>query len=99
MSDFAVEAYTNEFGQLLNPGDDVIYVGKKWGESRVCKGRFAGVYYKTWWNKDAPAVICALKVDNIPDRKWIWDRITKTGYNVDILRTAYLPLKRVYKLA
>ena len=48
MTDLVAEAYTNEFGQTIQPGDDVVYVGTGYGHSvRVNKGKFAGVYYGT----------------------------------------------------
>ena len=48
MTDLVAEAYTNEFGQTIQPGDDVVYVGTGYGHStRVNRGKFAGVYYAT----------------------------------------------------
>lgn len=45
MSDFKVEAYKNEFGQVINPGDDVIYAGTSYKSTTLRAGKFAGVYY------------------------------------------------------
>ena len=46
MTDLVAEAFTNEFGQTIQPGDEVVYVGTGYGHSvRVNKGKFAGVYY------------------------------------------------------
>ena len=45
MSDFKEEAFTNEFGQVINPGDEVIYAGTGWKQTTIRKGVFAGVYY------------------------------------------------------
>jgi hypothetical protein len=48
MADLVAEAYTNEFGQTIQPGDEVVYVGTGYGHStRVNRGKFAGVYYST----------------------------------------------------
>jgi hypothetical protein len=48
MTDLVAEAYTNEFGQTIQPGDEVVYVGTGYGHStRVNRGKFAGVYYDT----------------------------------------------------
>lgn len=48
MADLVAEAFTNEFGQTIQPGDDVVYVGTGYGHTvRVNKGKFAGVYYHT----------------------------------------------------
>ena len=50
MTDLVAEAYTNEFGQTIQPGEDVVYVGTGYGHStRVNRGKFAGVYYATGW--------------------------------------------------
>lgn len=45
MSDFKEEAFTNEFGQVINPGDEVIYAGTGWKQTTIRKGVFSGVYY------------------------------------------------------
>jgi hypothetical protein len=48
MADMVTEAFTNEFGQTIQPGDEVVYVGTGYGHStRVNRGKFAGVYYDT----------------------------------------------------
>jgi hypothetical protein len=63
-TDFRVEPFINTFGQILNPGDEVIAVGGRpmYGDTWVEKGTFTGVYYgnaSTWvrdvgWVKDPP---------------------------------------------
>ena len=45
MSDLVVEPWTNEFGQTINPGDEVIYAGTSWKRTTMRKGIFAGVRY------------------------------------------------------
>lgn len=48
MADLVAEAFTNEFGQTIQPGDEVVYVGTGYSHSvSVNKGKFAGVYYAT----------------------------------------------------
>ena len=48
MADMVAEAFTNEFGQTIQPGDEVVYVGTGYGHSvSVNRGKFAGVYYTT----------------------------------------------------
>ncbi len=48
MTDLVAEAFTNEFGQTIQPGDEVVYVGTGYGHSTcVNRGKFAGVYYST----------------------------------------------------
>lgn len=45
MSELVVEPFTNEFGQVINPGDEVIFAGTSWKQTRIRKGIFAGVRY------------------------------------------------------
>jgi hypothetical protein len=47
MSELVVEPWINEFGQKINPGDEVIFVGTAWKSTRIRKGVFAGVRYDT----------------------------------------------------
>ena len=48
MADLVAEAFTNEFGQTIQPGDEVVYVGTGYGHSTlVNRDKFAGVYYAT----------------------------------------------------
>lgn len=48
MTDLVAEAFTNEIGQTIQPGDEVVYVGTGNSHStRVNRGKFAGVYYTT----------------------------------------------------
>lgn len=46
MSELVVEPFTNEFGQVINPGDEVIFAGYSgYVGTRIKKGVFAGVRY------------------------------------------------------
>lgn len=45
MSELVVESWNNEFGQTINPGDEVIYAGTSWKRTTMRKGIFAGVRY------------------------------------------------------
>jgi hypothetical protein len=45
MSELVIEPFTNEFGQVINPGDEVIYAGTSWKNTTIRKGVFAGVRY------------------------------------------------------
>lgn len=45
MSELVVEPFTNEFGQVINPGDEVIFAGTSWKNTSIRKGVFAGVRY------------------------------------------------------
>ena len=46
MSELVVEPFTNEFGQVINPGDEVIFAGYSgYVGTRIRKGIFGGVRY------------------------------------------------------
>ena len=45
MSELVVEPFTNHIGQVINPGDEVIFAGTSWKQTRMRKGVFAGVRY------------------------------------------------------
>lgn len=45
MTELVVEPFTNEFGQVINPGDEVIFAGTSWKKTHVRKGIFGGVRY------------------------------------------------------
>ncbi len=113
MTDLVAEAFTNEFGQTIQPGDEVVYVGTGYGHSvRVRTGKFAGVYYHTQ--------SVALRDENgqyIRDDRGNLKRestrvvkavrvdgIASKKYDYkarqysDTTRCAILPLKRVYKI-
>lgn len=96
------EAYTNEFDQVLNPGDRVVYVGGGYNHRvTVNVGTFAGVFKSNVYDREQRKyveVVVALKIEGIPGRRWEYDYTTKNGGYKDIVRTATLPLKRAYKL-
>ena len=45
MTELVVEPWTNEFGQVINPGDEVIFAGTSWKRTTMRKGVFGGVRY------------------------------------------------------
>jgi hypothetical protein len=45
MSELVVEPWTNDIGQTINPGDEVIFAGTSWKQTYIRKGVFAGVRY------------------------------------------------------
>lgn len=57
MAELVRESWTNEFGQVINPGDEVIFAGTSWKQTRIRKGIFGGVHwalvYKSREVKDA----------------------------------------------
>ena len=113
MADLVAEAFTNELGQTIQPGDEVVYVGTGYGHSvRVRTGKFAGVYYDVGrhYLKDE-------KGGYIRDehgrpkhemKQYVKavrvDGIPSKKYDykarqyTDTIRCAILPLKRVYKI-
>jgi hypothetical protein len=44
-TELVIEPFTNEFGQTINPGDEVIFAGTSWKRTSINKGIFAGVRY------------------------------------------------------
>ena len=45
MSELVVEPFTNEFGQVINPGDEVLFISTSYKQTNIRKGVFAGVWY------------------------------------------------------
>jgi len=45
MAELVVEPWTNEFGQVINPGEEVIFAGTSWKQTSIRKGVFGGVHY------------------------------------------------------
>lgn len=46
MTELVVEPFTNEFGQVINPGDEVIFAATGWNKKvKMHKGVFGGVRY------------------------------------------------------
>jgi hypothetical protein len=103
---FVEQPYTNSIGQLINCGDEVIYVGSSWKNTHVKKGKFAGVYIgkthiydretKKYYQTEG---VVAVKVTGVPARKWTRDVGNGQSGFVDGTRCAILPLKRVFKIA
>ncbi len=113
MTDLVAEAFTNEFGQTIQPGDDVVYVGTGYGHStRVNRGKFAGVYYatgRTYLRDEKGGYLRDEKGNAKFEMKQYVKAVRVDGvpskkYDYknrqysDTLRCAILPLKRVYKI-
>jgi hypothetical protein len=45
MTEFVSEPWTNDLGQTINPGDEVIFAGTSWKQTTIRKGIFGGVRY------------------------------------------------------
>lgn len=46
MSELRIEPFTNEFGQVINPGDEVVYVATGYSHQvSVNRGRYQGKWY------------------------------------------------------
>lgn len=113
MADLVAEAFTNEFGQTIQPGDDVVYVGTGYGHTvKVNKGKFAGVYYHTRnvalrdeKNQYIRNENGSIKTESRTVVKAVRvDGVPSKNYDYktkqynDTIRCAILPLKRVYKV-
>lgn len=84
-AEFCVEPFVNELGQTINPGDQVIYVGTSWGSTRVGRGVYEGVYYRTrdryFYNRETKKTevargkraIDAVRVGGIPHKRAVWN--------------------------
>lgn len=44
-NEFRAVPFTNEFGQVIEPGETVVYAGLSYKTTYFRKGKFAGVYY------------------------------------------------------
>lgn len=113
MADLVAEAFTNELGQTIQPGDEVVYVGTGYGHSvRVRTGKFAGVYYSMGrhYLKDENGQYIRDEKGNVKHEMKQYvkavrvDDVPSKSYNyktrqyTDTTRCAILPLKRVYKI-
>lgn len=90
---FEAQSFTNEFGQVIHPGDQVVYAGTAYQSTNITRAVFEGVYL----NKAGS--VEAVRVGSVPYQHWIYDRATGKGHHEDRMRKAVLPLRRVYKLA
>lgn len=68
MSRYVVESFTNEFGQVINPGDDIIYISSSAKIITVKEGTFSGVFYDR--DRQNKEYICSVRVDNVDAEKW-----------------------------
>jgi hypothetical protein len=70
MTEFVAEAFTNEFGQTIQPGEDVLFAASSWKRTSIRKGKFKGVRYgdvfTTEYIKDAEG-------NYIKEEKTCWD--------------------------
>jgi hypothetical protein len=107
MSDkFVAKPFTNKFGQVINPGDPVIYAGSSYKRTTLRKGVFDGVYeeeyrpydYKTRTYGEPTIRVTAVRVGGIADTRWVYDYDTRKSERVAVVRKAILPLKRVFKI-
>lgn len=44
-TEFVEEAFVNEFGQKIEPGEEIIYAGTSWKQTAIRKAIFKGVRY------------------------------------------------------
>jgi len=90
---FQAISYTNEFGQVIQPGDPVIYAGTAYKSTCHTKAVFEGVYVNKMGGVEA------VRVGHVPYDHWVWNSATGKGHHEARVRKAVLPLCRVYKLA
>lgn len=81
------EPYTNHLGQVINPGDEVMYIATSWKRTRVDKGIFEGVYKSNgYYTRKDPNGVTAVLVRRT-GKTFRWGRMT-----------SILEMKRIYKL-
>ncbi len=101
-ADFRVESFTNDIGQTINPGDDVIFVGTSWGNSRVKRGTYQGVYYGEgpYWEKGSARTKLrpiAAKV-TWDGQRFKWDNVARKGEYIPAKCTSRLIKMMVYRV-
>ena len=102
-----IEPFTNEFGDVIQPGDTVYSITRCTGSTHVSKGKYLGVIkrYDYWRKGEAPYVqveVDAKKAayrwkDTKEDTTWneYWKQRSTTGRGIEIY---YVPYKRVSTL-
>lgn len=96
MSNFKAEPFTNEFGEVINPGDVVLYAATSWKSTSICRGVYEGCTHGKDWRGNPD--ITSVRVRKIGEtrKKWTrehgWQDTGKPVYSI-------LTLKRVYKTA
>ena len=107
MSDkFVAKPFTNTFGQVINPGDPVIYAGSSHKRTTLRKGVFDGVYeeeyrpydYNTRTYGEPTIRVTAVRVGGVADTRWVYGYGTRKSERVVVVRKAILPLLRVCKI-
>lgn len=106
-ADFRKEEFTNHLGQVLKPGDPVVFVGTCRGFTSVRRGVFEGVYYgSNYWAKDKTPKVTGLKV-SFASKRAVWNNGEgykhSPGFKNELSYepcTSYsaLRLKRAYKI-
>lgn len=106
MSDVREESYVNNFGQTINPGDEVLFVGMSYGYiSSFQKGIYEGMYYgidsiekflASQENREPEPSAIAAKVKYVLR----YENIVENGdiVRVPVYRTSRLLNKMMYKL-
>lgn len=105
---FFVEPFTNEYGQVINPGDEVLQIGRSYGCTSSRKSTYLGVYkdyVQTGHWENGKYIHTGKKFDVVavrcisPGMRFKWDAVARTGEYVPSTRTSILWYKQIYKLA
>ena len=110
-NNFIEKSWTNNIGQTLQPGDEVVAVTKSWGQIRTYKGRYDGVYINAKGQVAAVCVFGATKTMYKRDgersaviRKYVTDPVTGqyvrdpvTGFTAFTEVTRMVPKYTPYK--
>ena len=75
--------FTNEFGDVINPGDSVIVVTDRFKSVKINKGTYLGL-------NNTKVVV------SIPSQRWTWNSKTQTGGWEDVMHRSHLIKNRIY---
>lgn len=109
MSEFIAEAFTNDLGQVIQPGEDVLYIGTWTRTVKIKNGKFGGVFYgdryvaiydenNKYVGRELKKVVTGVKITDVETTRFKYDYKTHSGVHEDVITSAFLPLKRVYKI-
>lgn len=87
------EAFTNEFGQVINPGDSIIAITTGYAHNvNIRPATYLGLRKTRHGdNEFVSEVVVRLKI-----KKWSYDHEAKKGEYVNIERQSTLPRQRIY---
>lgn len=87
------EAFTNEFGQVIQPGQTIIAITTGYSHNvHIRQAIYLGLRKKMYRDKEVVSEV----VVRFKGTKWKYDRERGTGEHIVIERQYSLPRKRIY---